>query len=94
MNPEGLYFTCPVCGADVPRAAKSCPECGACDKSGWSDEARYDGLDLPANDFDYDKFAAEEFGAGTKRTGKDWLWWTAAVFVLIAFILLTLRGAG
>ncbi len=41
-NPEN----CPVCGADVPRNAKACIDCGACHESGWN-ELTYDGLDLP-----------------------------------------------
>jgi hypothetical protein len=44
---------CPVCGEDVPRGAKSCPGCGADERTGWDDEAtRYDGLDLPDEAFD------------------------------------------
>jgi RNA polymerase subunit RPABC4/transcription elongation factor Spt4 len=23
------YFTCPICGADVPIKARACPECGS-----------------------------------------------------------------
>lgn len=87
MNPEGLSFTCPVCGADVPRAAKSCPECGACDKSGWSEEARYDGLDLPEIDDGRDS-------APPPATSlKDWFTWIIAVLALFAFVVLSLRGS-
>ncbi len=93
MNPEGLYFTCPVCGEDVPRKAKSCPDCGACEKSGWSEEVRYDGLDLPGDDFNYDQFAAKEFGRGAKKSGKEWFVWIVTVIILAAFAWLTLRGA-
>ncbi len=38
--------TCPVCGADVSPNAKACPECGACEKSGWSGDTDADGLGL------------------------------------------------
>ena len=58
MTPEA----CPICGADVPARAKACPECGADEKTGWSEQARYDSLDLPDDSFDYDEFAAREFG--------------------------------
>lgn len=34
-------FVCPHCGADVPRTATACPECGSDDQTGWSDEAEY-----------------------------------------------------
>ena len=41
------WFTCPVCGEEVPAGALACPECGSDDKTGWSPETEYDGLDLP-----------------------------------------------
>jgi len=53
-------FSCPVCGEEVPADAKSCPECGACDRSGWSEGAAIDGLNLPDEDFDYDRYVEEE----------------------------------
>ncbi|MGN6643564.1 MAG: zinc-ribbon domain-containing protein [Verrucomicrobiota bacterium] len=49
-------FTCPNCGADVPPNAKACPGCGSDENTGWSDEAHTSGLDLPDEEFDYDKF--------------------------------------
>ena len=54
----GKPFECPVCGEDVPANAKACPECGACEKSGWSEDLASSGLDLPDEDFDYEKFVA------------------------------------
>jgi uncharacterized membrane protein YvbJ len=42
------YFICPNCGAEVPVRALSCPECGSDEKTGWSEDTMYDGLDLPA----------------------------------------------
>ena len=84
-------FECPVCGGDVLAKAKACPHCGACEKSGWSEDARgADGLDLPDDDFDYEKFAREEFGTPTKLAGKQLLWKVTAVailgFILVAFL--------
>ena len=35
------YFTCPICGADVPIKARACPECGSDEKTGWSEAAKY-----------------------------------------------------
>lgn len=43
---------CPVCGAAVPARARSCPECGASEADGWSDETDADGLDLPGHEDD------------------------------------------
>lgn len=44
------YFCCPNCGADVPIKAKSCPECGSDEKTGWSEDTMYDGLDINGYD--------------------------------------------
>ena len=89
---EELTFTCPVCGADVPRRAKSCPDCGACDKSGWSRDRHHDGLSLRDEDFNYDEFAAREFGGRRKQTRSQRFWMIVGIIVAIAMALLTLRG--
>lgn len=85
MQPE----TCPNCGADIPPKAKACPECGACEKTGWSEEAESDGLGLPDDSFDYKDYVQREFG-GPKLVsrGLNWFWWCVAVLVLIAFLAL------
>jgi hypothetical protein len=82
-------FPCPVCGEDVPPGAKACPECGACEKSGWNeDEVSQDGLDLPDEDFDYEKFKAEEFGEPRKSGGMPLGWKiTAIVLVVVLGVL-------
>jgi uncharacterized membrane protein YvbJ len=81
-------FSCPVCGEDVPAKARACPHCGACEKSGWNEEASgADGLDLTDDDFDYEKFTAEEFGSPRKLRGKELLWKVTAVVVLILMIV-------
>jgi hypothetical protein len=77
-------FSCPVCGEEVPAGAKSCPECGACEKSGWSEDAAADGLGLPDEDFDYDRFMEEEFGGGPKKVGMQKVWIVVAVLLLVA----------
>ena len=92
MKARATLAVCPVCGADVPPNAKSCPECGACEKSGWSDDAADDGLGLPDENFDYDHFVADEFGGGVRKSGMERFWWFAAVVVLLAFAWLTFRG--
>ena len=80
MSPEN----CPVCGADVPRRAKCCPGCGADDKTGWSDEAATDHLDLPDESFDYDDFVKREFGGPEVRPrGIAWGWWVTAILLLL-----------
>ena len=91
MPPE----TCPNCGADVPRSARACPECGADEKTGWSEEAYAQRLGLPDDSFDYEEFAKEEFGKGKatdiRPRGISWLWWAAAVLLLLAFVYTLIR---
>ena len=88
MPPE----TCPNCGAEVPRNAKACPECGSDEQTGWSEEAHVDGLDLPEEKFDYEDFVEREFGSKSPVPhGIHWFWWVIAVLVLGAFLFLWLR---
>ena len=88
MSPE----VCPNCGAEVPRNAKACPECGSDETTGWSEKAYADNLGLPDGEFDYDKFVKEAFGAGRARPrGIGWLWWVIALLavILVSFALLS-----
>ncbi len=88
MNPPDV---CPNCGAEVPRKAKACPGCGSDEKTGWAEDAYVSSLDLPDDEFDYDKFVENEFGTKPARKSKPsiaWLWWVVAV-ALVAIILLT-----
>ncbi len=79
---------CPNCGAAVPRNAKACPECGSDEQTGWSDEARTGGLDLPEPEFNYDDFVKKEFGGRSPvPRGMRWWWWIVALVVLIAFVM-------
>ena len=86
--------TCPNCGAEVPRNAKACPECGSDEQTGWSEEARYDGLDLPDENFDYDKFVKEELSdekASPVPRGIHWFWWLVAVGLVVGLALFLFR---
>jgi zinc-ribbon domain len=83
-------FSCPACGEEVPLKARSCPHCGACEKSGWNEEASgADGLDLPEQEeeFDYEKFKEEEFGTPRKLRGKELFWKIVAGILLVAAIV-------
>jgi len=85
MPPE----ICPHCGAEVPRNAQACPECGSDEETGWSEQARYDALDLPGEHFDYDEFTKREFGGeGAVPRGVHWFWWLAALALLVTLLLL------
>jgi hypothetical protein len=83
---------CPNCGADVPAGARACPGCGSDEATGWSEDARTDGLDLPEETFDYEEFIEKEFGADKPLPhGIHWFWWIVAILVLGVFIWLLLR---
>jgi len=85
---------CPHCGAEVPVNARACPECGSDESTGWSDEARTDGLNLPDEDFDYDEFVGREFGekeVSPVPREIHWFWWLIAVGLLAGLALLWFR---
>ncbi len=85
MPPE----VCPNCGAEVPSDAKACPACGSDEQTGWSDDARTSGLDLPDPEFNYDDFLKREFGPRNPvPRGIRWWWWLVAIALLIAFVLM------
>ena len=80
---------CPVCGEDVPPSALACPECGADHNSGWRENAdAYDGVDLPADDFNYDDFVKREFESRVKPSGLKMVWWIAGILLIVALLLM------
>jgi ribosomal protein L40E len=92
------YFVCPHCGADVPAHARSCPECGSDERTGWADDADKWGADIPTgygqDDFDYDDFIRREFGGeGRGLSGKSIALLIAVAAAFLATVLLVLSGA-
>ena len=89
MNPE----ICPCCGAEVPPNAKACPECGADEHTGWSEEADAERLGLPDEDFNYEEFVRREFSRGKspKPLGIHWFWWLVGILLVVAFVWGLLR---
>jgi uncharacterized membrane protein YvbJ len=86
--------TCPHCGADLPPRAKACPACGSDEHTGWSEQARYDGLDLPDDGFDHADFVQREFaGEKIKPRGVAWLWWLVAVGLVLLFAIAFFRSS-
>lgn len=74
---------CANCGAPIPRGAKSCPECGADERTGWRENSIYDGLELPEGAFDADD---QPDTAGTpppRINGIAWYWWLVAVVLIL-----------
>lgn len=90
MPPEN----CPNCGADVPPKAKACPECGACEETGWTEEAHTSGLDLPDDSFDYEDYVQREFGEKKELVprGISKFWWCSALLLVVALLWLVLFG--
>lgn len=94
---EILHYICPTCGKDA-EVGKPCPGCPQPTAKGrpkkkrpakpWSQDAAYDGADLPDEDFDYDEFVQREFGkAPHRRTGLKWHWWALALVLLTLMVL-------
>jgi uncharacterized membrane protein YvbJ len=84
---------CPVCGEDVPRTALACPECGADHNSGWREDAEtYDAVDLPDEDFNYEKFVKQEFGSSRRPVIKT-VWWITAILLVAVFIAIYFYAA-
>jgi hypothetical protein len=91
MPPE----TCPNCGADVPPQAKACPECGACDRTGWAEDADFSAGDLgvPEESFDYNEFVEREFGRKKNLPpGISRFWWVVSLVIAVILLMFVLSG--
>lgn len=76
---------CPYCGTEIPEKARACPGCGSCEKTGWSENADAQRLDLPDEEFDYEDFVNREFNTPARRPpGIRKLWWAVGIFLLLA----------
>ena len=89
------YYLCPKCGNDVKVGAPYCPTCPPPKKQreklppkSWEQDEHLDGVNLPDEDFDYDKFIAREFetGPGHRQIGIAWYWWITGVALLIGIL--------
>ncbi len=75
----------------MPLGAKACPECGSDESTGWSEDARASGLNLPEEEFDYKDFVGREFGRKSPvPRGVHWFWWAAGVVLLVSLLCLWL----
>ena len=77
---------CANCGAEIPRDAKACPECGADERTGWRETSVYDDLDLP--DAAYD----EETPRAPRRARLAWYWIVTALIAIAVAIFFSLGG--
>ncbi len=74
-----MSFVCPSCGADVYEGANACPECGSDERTGWSENTLYDGLDLPS-----EAFGEDQSESSHKKSRKDaWLMAIGMILLLI-----------
>jgi hypothetical protein len=80
-------FTCPVCGEELSADDRACPSCGACERSGWSQEAMYDGLDLPEP---YDS-EHPTHDANSQPLMVRYAWVVALVLIIALTLLLVAR---
>lgn len=78
---------CANCGASIPPRARACPECGADERTGWSEQDSYDGLDLPEDE----ETCAQDSRSRQQRQTNQWLWWLVG---LILILVLTLTALG
>jgi hypothetical protein len=72
---------CPVCGEFVPARALACRGCGSCERTGWNEDAAYDGLDLPDEAFEDGPRQPKPQDSIMPR-----VWWIAAVVLLLVTI--------
>lgn len=75
--------TCANCGATIPPNARACPECGADERTGWSEQSIYDGLDLPEDA----ETRTQDERSRQRREGHRWFWLLAAVTLILLLIL-------
>lgn len=78
---------CANCGADIPRDAKACPECGADERTGWRETSVYDDLDLPEEAWTAGESPPPRPAAKRRVNGIAWYWWAVAAIVLLLFVL-------
>ena len=53
-------------------------------KKSWEQDERYDGLDLPDEDFDYDEFVSQEFSkAPHRKIGIKLYYWITGLVLLV-----------
>jgi hypothetical protein len=72
---------CAICGSAIPPRAKSCPDCGADERTGWRDASIYDGLDLPDEAWrDGEDTGLRPLPA--RVNGLPWYWWLVGVLLL------------
>jgi hypothetical protein len=66
----------------------ACPQCGADEQTGWSEDAASSTIDLPDDNFDYDDFVKKEFGGESPiPKGLHWFWWLVGVLLILGALV-------
>jgi uncharacterized membrane protein YvbJ len=78
--------TCANCGSSIPAQARSCPECGADERTGWREASIYDGLDLPEDTADSSRLSAE------RGSNPAWVRLVFALLLVALTAVFVLRG--
>jgi hypothetical protein len=86
MAEKAAPLECANCGVAIPRGAKSCPACGADERTGWREQSVYDDLDLPDEAYD-DGESKPKRPPDRGVNGIAWYWWCAGVAVVLLFVL-------
>ena len=100
-------YLCPTCGSEV-EVGGACPGCvpmgkprrnkrrkvaAGKKKRAWEQDAIYDGLGVPDDEFDYEGFIEREFGKKPHRkVGLKWYWWVTGAVLLAAMGWAVLGG--
>jgi ribosomal protein L32 len=85
---------CANCGAVIPRHARSCPGCGADERTGWRENDVYDGLELPDQAWDDGNTPPLRQRPPERRVnGVPWYWWCVGIGLLLVFVFWVLRLA-
>ena len=93
QRPSRTPFVCPVCNEQLSPNAKACPNCGACHRSGWSQDTAYDGLGIDDDGFDYNKFIVGEFGGKPRvKSRREIMIWVISAILLAAFVCMIVSG--
>ena len=80
---------CAICGAEIPPNARSCPECGADDRTGWREQDPTDGLDLPDQESTaeaYARFLRAQNGYHGRRGAQRLFWLAIAIALAVALV--------
>jgi len=80
---------CPCCGAEIPARAQACRECGADERTGWSDQTYLDGIDV-GDDIDYESIKDEEFSSPKKKP-QSLLRLIVVGLLLLLFLVMVVR---